>query len=192
MATAFIEGQVRIRESVPALHEQPTRFAAIRGLGTARTKLARPAESAANGLANGSGCRAIHTGSQKRDPLLRTPASESNLRAVVFLPHVSATSGGRRAPRTWCGIRVEAGVANVDVVRVLDACERRQLRARVESLKPAHTHVLGLVASLPPIQPNHRDLGLGDLGRRPTCVEGPRGLGYSPTVMKFSVFLLLG
>ncbi len=53
---------------------------------------------------------------------------------------------------------------NVEVSRVLTDRERRQLRAIVEYLKPAHTHFVDLVEPLPPILPDHWELGLSDLG----------------------------
>jgi len=53
---------------------------------------------------------------------------------------------------------------NVEVARILTARERQQLRAIVEYLKPAHTHFVDLVEPLPPILPNHWELGLSDLG----------------------------
>jgi phage tail-like protein len=53
---------------------------------------------------------------------------------------------------------------NVEVARILMDRERRQLRAIVEYLKPAHTHFVDLVEPLPPIVPNHWELGLSDLG----------------------------
>jgi hypothetical protein len=53
---------------------------------------------------------------------------------------------------------------NVVVARILADRERRQLRAIVEYLKPAHTHFVDLVEPLPPIVPNHWELGLSDLG----------------------------
>lgn len=53
---------------------------------------------------------------------------------------------------------------NVEVTRILTARERQQLRAIVEYLKPAHTHFVDLVEPLPPVLPNHWELGLSDLG----------------------------
>lgn len=53
---------------------------------------------------------------------------------------------------------------NVEVARILADRERRQLRAIVEYLKPAHTHFVDLVEPLPPVVPNHWELGLSDLG----------------------------
>ncbi len=53
---------------------------------------------------------------------------------------------------------------NVEVARILADRERRQLRAIVEYLKPAHTHFVDLVEPLPPILPDHWELGLSDLG----------------------------
>jgi phage tail-like protein len=53
---------------------------------------------------------------------------------------------------------------NVEVARILAARERQQLRAIVEYLKPAHTHFVDLVEPVPPVLPNHWELGLSDLG----------------------------
>lgn len=53
---------------------------------------------------------------------------------------------------------------NVEVARILTARERRQLRAIVEYLKPAHTHFVDLVEPLPAVLPNHWELGLSELG----------------------------
>ncbi len=53
---------------------------------------------------------------------------------------------------------------NVEVARILADRERRQLRAIVEYLKPAHTHFVDLVEPLPPVLPNHWELALSDLG----------------------------
>ena len=53
---------------------------------------------------------------------------------------------------------------NVEVARILADRERQQLRAIVEYLKPAHTHFVDLVEPLPPILPDHGELGLSDLG----------------------------
>ena len=53
---------------------------------------------------------------------------------------------------------------NVEVARLLTDRERRQLRAIVEYLKPAHTHFVDLVEPLPPVIPDHWELGLSDLG----------------------------
>ncbi|OQX69585.1 MAG: phage tail protein [Sorangiineae bacterium NIC37A_2] len=50
------------------------------------------------------------------------------------------------------------------MARILTARERQQLRAIVEYLKPAHTHFVDLVEPLPPVLPNHWELGLSDLG----------------------------
>lgn len=52
-------GTVRIRESVPPRRTQTAGFATVRILGTVRSERARPAESAANGLASGDECGAI-------------------------------------------------------------------------------------------------------------------------------------
>ncbi|QRK08576.1 phage tail protein [Archangium violaceum] len=53
---------------------------------------------------------------------------------------------------------------NIEVGRILTPTERKQLRAIVEYLKPAHTHFVDLVEPLPPILPDHWELGLSDLG----------------------------
>ncbi|MDP1916412.1 MAG: phage tail protein [Myxococcales bacterium] len=53
---------------------------------------------------------------------------------------------------------------NVVVARILAATERKQLRAIVEYLKPAHTHFVDLVEPFPPVIPDHWELGLSDLG----------------------------
>lgn len=53
---------------------------------------------------------------------------------------------------------------NVEVARILSSRERRQLRAIVEYLKPAHTHFVDLVEPLLPVVPKHWELGLSDLG----------------------------
>ena len=53
---------------------------------------------------------------------------------------------------------------NVEVARILTDRERRQLRAIVEYLKPAHTHFVDLVEPLPIVMPNRWELGLSDLG----------------------------
>jgi phage tail-like protein len=53
---------------------------------------------------------------------------------------------------------------NVEVARILTDRERKQLRAIVEYLKPAHTHFVDLVEPLPPVLPNHWELGVSDLG----------------------------
>jgi phage tail-like protein len=52
----------------------------------------------------------------------------------------------------------------VVVARVLAARERKQLRALVEHLKPAHTHFVDLVEPLPSVAPEHWELGFSDLG----------------------------
>ncbi|GAC1525261.1 MAG: hypothetical protein NVS3B10_24260 [Polyangiales bacterium] len=54
---------------------------------------------------------------------------------------------------------------NVVVRRVLSAREQRQLRAIVEYLKPAHTHFVDLVQPLPPIVPDHWEMGVSELGQ---------------------------
>lgn len=53
---------------------------------------------------------------------------------------------------------------DVKVGRVLSEGERRQLRAIVEYLKPAHTHFVNLVEPLPPIVPDDWELGVSELG----------------------------
>ncbi|MBN2197511.1 MAG: phage tail protein [Polyangiaceae bacterium] len=53
---------------------------------------------------------------------------------------------------------------NVEVGRILADMERRQLRAIVEYLKPAHTHFVDLVEPLPVVEPDHWELGLSELG----------------------------
>jgi len=53
---------------------------------------------------------------------------------------------------------------NVEVGRILADTERRQLRAIVEYLKPAHTHFVDLVEPLPVVEPDHWELGLSELG----------------------------
>lgn len=55
-------------------------------------------------------------------------------------------------------------VFNVEVARILTDRERQQLCAIVEYLKPAHTHFVDLVEPLPPVLPNHWELGVSDLG----------------------------
>ena len=53
---------------------------------------------------------------------------------------------------------------NVEVARILTDRERRQLRAIVEYMKPGHTHFIDLVEPLPPVVPDHWELGLSELG----------------------------
>jgi phage tail-like protein len=53
---------------------------------------------------------------------------------------------------------------DVKVGRVLSVSERRQLRAIVEYLKPAHTHFVNLVEPLPPPTYDHWELGVSELG----------------------------
>jgi phage tail-like protein len=53
---------------------------------------------------------------------------------------------------------------DVKVGRVLAESERRQLRAIVEYLKPAHTHFVNLVEPLPPPTYDHWELGVSELG----------------------------
>ncbi|ADO70295.1 tail protein [Stigmatella aurantiaca] len=57
---------------------------------------------------------------------------------------------------------------NVEVERRLSPSERQRLRALVEYLKPAHTHFVDLVEPLPPILPEHWELGLSELGETTT------------------------
>jgi hypothetical protein len=68
---------------------------------------------------------------------------------------------------------------NSEVARILTDRERRQLRAIVEYLKPAHTHFVDLVEPLLPVLPNHWELGLRDLGETTDLhlrsVTPPRG-----------------
>ena len=53
---------------------------------------------------------------------------------------------------------------NVEVSRILGEIERRQLRAIVEYLKPAHTHFVDLLEPLPPIVYDHWELGVSEIG----------------------------
>lgn len=53
---------------------------------------------------------------------------------------------------------------NVQVSRMLTAQERKRLRAIVEYLKPAHTHFVDLLEPLPPVVPDHWELGISELG----------------------------
>jgi phage tail-like protein len=53
---------------------------------------------------------------------------------------------------------------NVEVARVLTALERQRLRAIVEYLKPAHTHFVDLVEPLPPVVPDHWEIGVSEVG----------------------------
>ncbi|WP_404364443.1 phage tail protein [Corallococcus coralloides] len=57
---------------------------------------------------------------------------------------------------------------NVEVDRLLTLAERQRLRTLVEYLKPAHTHFVDLVEPLPPILPEHWELGLSELGETTT------------------------
>ncbi|CAM4543867.1 Phage tail protein [Myxococcus xanthus] len=57
---------------------------------------------------------------------------------------------------------------NVEVERILSPAERQRLRTLVEYLKPAHTHFVDLVEPLPPILPEHWELGLSELGETTT------------------------
>ncbi|NVJ08785.1 phage tail protein [Myxococcus sp. AM001] len=57
---------------------------------------------------------------------------------------------------------------NVEVERLLSPAERQRLRSLVEYLKPAHTHFVDLVEPLPPILPEHWELGLSELGETTT------------------------
>jgi len=54
---------------------------------------------------------------------------------------------------------------NVEVGRILAATERRQLRAIVEYLKPAHTHFVDLLEPTPISPVDHWELGLSELGQ---------------------------
>ena len=42
--------------------------------------------------------------------------------------------------------------------------ERKRLRAIVEYLKPAHTHFVDLVEPLPPVVPDHWEIGVSEVG----------------------------
>lgn len=53
---------------------------------------------------------------------------------------------------------------DVKVGRVLTPSDRKQLRAIVEYLKPAHTHFVNLVEPLPPPSYDHWELGVSELG----------------------------
>ncbi len=53
---------------------------------------------------------------------------------------------------------------DVKVGRVLSLTERKQLRAIVEYLKPAHTHFVSLIEPLPPPSYDHWELGVSELG----------------------------
>ncbi|WP_226993977.1 Ig-like domain-containing protein [Myxococcus hansupus] len=53
---------------------------------------------------------------------------------------------------------------NIEVERLLSQAERQRLRTLVEYLKPAHTHFVDLVEPLPPVLPEHWELGLSELG----------------------------
>ncbi|WP_338869440.1 phage tail protein [Myxococcus stipitatus] len=57
---------------------------------------------------------------------------------------------------------------NIEVERLLTPAERLRLRALVEYLKPAHTHFIDLVEPLPPVLPEHWELGLSELGETTT------------------------
>lgn len=57
---------------------------------------------------------------------------------------------------------------NIEVDRLLTLAERQRLRTLVEYLKPAHTHFVDLVEPLPPILPEHWELGLSELGETTT------------------------
>ncbi|MBU8900970.1 phage tail protein [Corallococcus sp. M34] len=57
---------------------------------------------------------------------------------------------------------------NIGVDRLLTLAERQRLRALVGYLKPAHTHFVDLVEPLPPILPEHWELGLSELGETTT------------------------
>ena len=53
---------------------------------------------------------------------------------------------------------------DVAIGRMLTDVERKQIRAIVEYLKPAHTHFVSLLEPLPPIVPDHWELGVSELG----------------------------
>jgi len=53
---------------------------------------------------------------------------------------------------------------NIEVARVLTPRERQRLRAIVEYLKPAHTHFVDLVEPLPPVVPDHWEIGVSEVG----------------------------
>jgi hypothetical protein len=47
---------------------------------------------------------------------------------------------------------------------VLTPRERTRLRAIVEYLKPAHRHVVDLIEPLPPVVPDHWEIGVSEVG----------------------------
>jgi phage tail-like protein len=53
---------------------------------------------------------------------------------------------------------------SIVVARVLAARERKQLRAIVEYLKPAHTHFVDLIEPLPPLVADDWEIGVSELG----------------------------
>ena len=53
---------------------------------------------------------------------------------------------------------------DVKVGRVLTPTERKHLRAIVNYMKPAHTHFVNLIEPLPPIVPDHWELGVSEIG----------------------------
>jgi phage tail-like protein len=53
---------------------------------------------------------------------------------------------------------------NIEVARVLTPRERTRLRAIVEYLKPAHRHVVDLIEPLPPVVPDHWEIGVSEVG----------------------------
>ncbi len=53
---------------------------------------------------------------------------------------------------------------DVKVGRVLTPTERKHLRAIVNYMKPAHTHFVNLIEPLPPIVPDHWELGASEVG----------------------------
>lgn len=53
---------------------------------------------------------------------------------------------------------------SIVVARVLAANERKQLRAIVEYLKPAHTHFVDLIEPSPPTVADHWEIGVSELG----------------------------
>ncbi len=53
---------------------------------------------------------------------------------------------------------------DVKVGRVLTPTERKHLRAIVNYMKPAHTHFVNLIEPMPPIVPDHWELGVSEVG----------------------------
>src|SRR5690606_40914852 len=80
-------GTARIRESDPARVAQPPGFASVRGFGTMRAERTRPAESAANELANGYECGAISSSSRTpREASFNSGPEERSSGPLPFLP----------------------------------------------------------------------------------------------------------